>query len=65
MTGLRWFIREVPRPRGIDDGMAFPPLSDMIPVRVLQHRERLNPLEVGHEPIWSEWTDVPIMWEKP
>lgn len=29
---------------------------------ILQYREILNPLEIGlHEPIWSDWTDVPFI----
>ena len=64
MIELRWLIKSVPRPRGIDDGFYNPPLADFVSFPVLQYREgydvysedlRRNMFE------WGDWQDVPTV----
>lgn len=69
MLELRWLLRSVKRPRGIDDGMMYPPLPDFVTVPVLQYREwpkGLSPT-IGQEPgSYTEprWADVPTVPEE-
>jgi hypothetical protein len=64
MIELRWLLRMVDRPRGIDDGFHMPPLPDKLETRVLQYRARhfraSPPFNSGFEG-WGAWNDVPTV----
>ena len=66
MIELRILERNVPRPRGIDDGMFEPKLPDFIYVDVLQYRRGSYPYQPPHEKEWigTDWIDVPRVREK-
>lgn len=59
MIELRWLVIDKPRLGAISGTMLIhvPRLW-----KVLQMRQITNPLEIGlHEPIWTEWKDIPVI----
>lgn len=67
MIELRYLVKMVDRPKGIDDSFFLPPLPDKMEVRVMQYREGgydMIEKTTGKE-IWcgSPWTDVPTVEE--
>ena len=61
MIELRWLVRRVRRPVGIDDGMYSPHLDPMIHVPTLQYRDWPPGCISGN--IEPQWVDVPTVRE--
>lgn len=57
MIELRWLVRRVRRPVGIDDGFYNPRLDPMIDVPTLQYRDRVDADTA------TQWQDAPLVRE--
>ena len=66
---LRWIIRMVDRPKGMDDGFFIPPLSAKMETRVLQYSEiEVEDVKTDMGPMKLNkivWYDVPIERHEP
>ena len=57
MIELRWYVKEISEPIA----GAFVTVEH----KILQSRYMANPEEIGlQEPIWSDWVEVPIVYDK-
>ncbi len=63
MIELRWFK---PKQYFVQEDVGGELFGEWVdPPPVLQNRQMQNPEEIGlHEPIWSEWQDVPTVEEE-